>query len=79
MPLTTDFHLGVYLSHNTRYKLKVRKPARRLKSAGLRVWFDDWGIQPGRYIYLAIERGLEALRTLASISSSAAGVIRNWS
>jgi len=79
MPLTTDFQFDVFLKHNTRDKLKVRKLAKRLKGPVLRVWFDDWGIQSGNDIYLAVERGLEASRTLVPIFSSAAGVTRSQS
>ena len=36
------------------------------------MWFDEWVIQPGDDIYLAIERGLEAARTLVLCLSPAA-------
>jgi hypothetical protein len=45
---------------------------RRLHAAGLRVWFDDWVIRAGDAIYLAIEHGLEASRTLVLCMSPAA-------
>jgi WD40 repeat protein len=57
-----DFRYDVFLSHNSRDKARVRKLAERLRDAGVRVWFDDWLIEPGDDIYLAIERGLEAAR-----------------
>ena len=59
-----DFNYDVFLSHNQADVPRVRRPAGRLCEAGLRVWFDEWVIQPGDDIYLAIERGLEAARTL---------------
>ena len=46
--------------------------APRRRAAGLRVWFDYWIIQPGDDIYLAIERGLEASRSLVLCLSPAA-------
>ena len=46
--------------------------AERLCAAGLRVWFDDWVIRAGDAIYLAIEHGLEASRTLVLCMSPAA-------
>jgi hypothetical protein len=52
----------VFLSHNSLDKPRVRKLAERLKKSGLRVWFDEWVIQPGDDIFLAIEDGLEAAR-----------------
>ena len=58
------FSFDVFLSHNSKDKPRVRRLAERLKTAGVRVWLDDWVIQPGDDIYLAIEHGLEVSRTL---------------
>ncbi|HEY5909971.1 MAG TPA: TIR domain-containing protein [Verrucomicrobiae bacterium] len=66
------FQYEVFLSHNQADKPRVRRLAERLHKAGLRVWFDEWIIQPGDDIYLAIERGLEASRTLVLCLSPAA-------
>ena len=60
--MSTAFQYDVFLSHNRADKPRVRALAERLRSAGLRVWFDEWVIKPGDDIYLAIERGLEAAR-----------------
>jgi len=62
----------VFLSHNSKDKPRVRKLAEWLRAAGLRVWFDDWVIRAGDAIYLAIEHGLEASRTLVLCMSPAA-------
>ena len=70
--MTTEFQFDVFLSHNQADKPRVRRLAERLRDAGLRVWFDEWVIQPGDDIYLAIERGLEASRTLVLCLSPAA-------
>ena len=59
-----QFSFDVFLSHNSKDKPPVRRLAERLRAAGLRVWFDEWIIQPGDDIYLSIEHGLEASRTL---------------
>ena len=67
-----NFQYDVFLSHNSADKPRVRRLAERLRAAGGRVWFDEWVIQPGDDIYLAIERGLEAARTLVLCLSSAA-------
>ena len=72
MPHSPDFQFDVFLSHNQADKPRVRRLAERLRAAGLRVWFDEWIIQPGDDIYLAIERGLEASRTLVLCLSPAA-------
>jgi len=40
----------------------------------VRVWFDEWVIRPGDDVYLSIERGLEAARTLVlCLSPTAVG------
>ena len=71
------------LSHNSKDKARVHRLAERLRAAGLRGWFDEWVIQPGDDIYLAIERGLEASRTLllcllpAAIASDWVGLERS--
>ena len=35
------FKYDVFLSHNAKDKPRVRRLAKRLKQAGLRVWFDE--------------------------------------
>jgi len=67
-----SFQYDVFLSHNQADKPRVRRLAERLGATGLRVWFDEWIIKPGDDIYLAIERGLEASRTLLLCLSPAA-------
>ena len=67
-----QFPFDVFLSHNSKDKPQVRRLAERLRAAGLRVWFDEWIIQPGDDIYLAIEHGLEASRCLVLCLSPAA-------
>jgi hypothetical protein len=66
------FTYDVFLSHNAKDKPRVRELAEELRAAGLRVWFDEWTIQPGDDIYLAIERGLEAARAQVLCLSPAA-------
>src|SRR5882724_4716437 len=63
------FAYDVFLSHNAKDKPAVRELAERLKQDGLRVWFDEWGIQPGDSIPLKIEQGLEQPRTLILVMS----------
>ena len=70
--MSSEFEYDVFLTHNQADKTRVRRLAERLRAAGLRVWFDEWVIQPGDDIYLAIERGLEASRTLVLCLSPAA-------
>ncbi len=58
------FSYDIFLSHNKADKDRVRQLAERLRDEGFRVWFDDWVIEPGDDIVLAIEHGLEAARVL---------------
>jgi WD40 repeat protein/uncharacterized protein YbaR (Trm112 family) len=60
----SKFSFDVFLSHNSKDKPLVRRLAERLRAEGVRVWLDEWLIQPGDDIYLTIERGLETSRTL---------------
>ena len=57
---TQEYSYDVFLSHNSADKPRVGHIAELLKGAGLKVWFNEWTIQPGVDIYMAIERGLEA-------------------
>ncbi|HEY3568663.1 MAG TPA: TIR domain-containing protein [Thermoanaerobaculia bacterium] len=66
------FTYDVFLSHNSKDKPRVRKLAKDLRAAGLRVWFDEWILKPGADIALAIERGLEAARAQVLCLSPAA-------
>jgi TIR domain len=70
--MATSFSYDVFLSHNKTDRPRVRQLAERLRKAGVRVWFDDWVIKPGDDIHLAIERGLDASRTLVLCLSPAA-------
>src|SRR5262245_24408455 len=75
--MSSEFAHDVFLSHNVQDKDRVRGIAERLRSAGLKVWFDEGSIAPGDDIYLALERGLETSRTLVLFLSPAA-LGSNW-
>jgi hypothetical protein len=70
--MAVQFAYDVFLSHHKADKPRVRRLAERLRAAGLRVWFDERVIKASDDIYLAIERGLEASRTLVLRLSPAA-------
>lgn len=70
--MQTEFAYDVLISHSSEDKPVVRLLAERLREAGLRVWFDEWIIEAGDDIYLAIERGLEAARVQVLCLSTAA-------
>jgi hypothetical protein len=55
----TRYRYAVFLSHSSADKPVVRELAEQLRVAGLRVWFDEWLIQPDDHIPTAIEEGLE--------------------
>ncbi len=70
--MTDHFSFDVFLSHNQADKLRVCRLAERLKGAGLRVWLDEWVIQPGDIISLKVDEGLEQSRALLLCLSPAA-------
>jgi len=60
----------VFLSYSAGDKDVVRDLAVRLRDRGLRVWFDDWEIQPGDSIPHRIELGLEGSAVLVLCMSA---------
>ena len=66
------FEYDVFLSHSSKDKPIVRALAERLRDDGLRVWLDEWVIQPEDMISLAIENDLEKSRTLVLCMSEQA-------
>jgi len=66
------FSFDIFLSYNSKDKTRVWRLAERLRAAGMRVWLDKEVIKPGSDIYLSVERGLEAARTLILCMSPAA-------
>jgi hypothetical protein len=67
-----DFEYDVFMSHTYADKPRVRRIAQGLKGAGLQVWFDEWGINPGDDILLCIEHALDASRCLVLCMSKKA-------
>jgi hypothetical protein len=70
--MTETFTYDVFISHSTKDKPVVRALAERLKRDGRRVWFDDWGIQPGdmsRKKREKVDRGVKQSRTLVLVMS----------
>ena len=54
--MSTAFQYDVFLSHNSKDKPRVRALAERLRSAGLRVWFDEWVIAFG-FVNITLQGG----------------------
>jgi small GTP-binding protein len=63
------FSYDVFLSHSSQDKPIVRELAERLRSDGLKVWFDELEIKPGDSIFTKIEEGLEQSRVLVLFMS----------
>ena len=71
-----DFPYDVFLSHSAKDKAVVRPLAERLRADGVKVWFDEWVLQPGDSIEgnqsktAKIEEGLERSRVLVLCMSA---------
>jgi len=65
------FDYDVFLSYSSKDRNVVHALAERLRDAGLRVWLDDWVVQPGGPIGLKIQHGLEKSRVLLMCMSKA--------
>lgn len=63
-------YYDVFLSHSAKDKAIVRPIVERLRADGLRVWFDEWEIEPGDNIPAKIEEGLEHSRLLVLCMSA---------
>jgi hypothetical protein len=77
MAAEQQFEYDVFLSHSAKDKDEVREIANRLKSDGVRVWFDEWEIKPGDSIPAKIEEGLEHSRVLV-LCMSAQALAADW-
>jgi hypothetical protein len=75
--MVNDFEYDVFICHSSLDKKPARELAEKLKKDGLRVWLDEWVIQPGDSIPLAIEQGLESSRTLV-LFMSAHAFLSEW-
>jgi hypothetical protein len=72
-----EFKYDVFLSHSSHDKTVVLALAKRLHDAGVRVWLDDWIIQPGDSIPVEIEKGLRASKRILFFISQRA-VDSDW-
>jgi hypothetical protein len=68
--MADDFKYEVFLSHSSKDKVVVRPLAERLRSDGLRVWFDEGELKPGDHWPKKIDDGLEAARVLVLCMSA---------
>jgi tetratricopeptide (TPR) repeat protein len=63
------FKFDVFLSHNRAQKDWTRELAIRLRSAGFKVWFDEWALRGGEVGSIGMERGLEESRHVVLVLS----------
>ncbi|MDT5060270.1 MAG: hypothetical protein QOH63_729 [Acidobacteriota bacterium] len=70
--MADDFKYDVFLSHSAKDKPVVRPIAERLRADGLRVWFDEWVLNPDHKLPSKIEEGLEQSRVLVLCMSAQA-------
>lgn len=75
--MADDFQYDVFLSHSSKDKAVVRPLAERLRSDGLRVWFDEWELKPGDHWPKKIDDGLEQARVLV-LCMSAQAFASDW-
>jgi hypothetical protein len=68
--MSAEFEYDVFLSHSAKDKAVVRPLAERLREDGLKVWFDEWVLNPGDSIPAKIEAGLEHSRVLVLCMSA---------
>jgi small GTP-binding protein len=71
------FEYDVLLSYSKHDKEVVRDLAERLRSDGLRVWFDEWELVDGDSVAVKIEEGLESSRVLV-LCMSAKAIGSEW-
>jgi nucleotide-binding universal stress UspA family protein len=62
---TTAHEFDIFLSHNSKDKATVRRLAKALKARGIKVWFDEWHLIPGRPWQDALEDVIENVRAAA--------------
>jgi hypothetical protein len=65
LPMGSDQELDVFLSYNSRDKKTVRKIGNMLKKRGLKVWFDEWKLVPGRPWVEELEEAISRSRSAA--------------
>jgi small GTP-binding protein len=74
---SSEFGYDVFLSHSAKDKPVVHELAERLRSSGLKVWYDEWEIKPGHDIPAEIEKGLEQSQTMV-LCMSKSGFASEW-
>jgi len=75
--MAESFQYDVFLSYSHKDKAKVCSLAKRLRNAGLNVWFDEEVVRPGSNFSAQIEKGLEQSRVMV-LCMSANALRSDW-
>jgi hypothetical protein len=65
MGLVNGAETDVFIGYNTRDRAQVRAIVEALADCGIRVWWDETSIQPGRLIQDEMENALQSCRSAA--------------
>jgi hypothetical protein len=68
--MTESGKFDVFLSHDSRDKRSVRELAQALVNRGMRPWFDEWELIPGRSWQDALKSALTETRSVAVLIGS---------
>ena len=68
---------AVFVVHEDVFTASRARLMAKLRQQGVRVWFDEWEIQPGDSIFSKLEYGLENTRLLL-LFMSAASFASDW-
>jgi TIR domain len=69
LPLCEESSYKLFLSHSSRDKNIARQLAKDLEYLDVRVWFDEWNLEPGDSLHERIGEALEACNFVAVILS----------
>ncbi|MBF0285719.1 MAG: TIR domain-containing protein [Magnetococcales bacterium] len=59
-----SYEYDVFLSHSSEDKPRVKVLAEKLRDAGVKVWLDEWCIEPGDHISWQVNEGLKKSRKI---------------
>lgn len=65
-----DFEYDVFLSHASEDTAWCEKLAERLRNESVRVWFDQWELQPGDHLLARVNEALQTSRKTVAVWSA---------
>ncbi len=66
----SDHDYDLFLSHASEDKVWCEMLAERLRNASIRVWFDQWELQPGDHLLARLNDGLKRSRKMVAVWSA---------